>query len=113
MSNILYDYEVVMWFIMKNESFCCENCKEEISKHPSWSARNHCPHCLYSKHLDKDFPWDRASECHSIMKPVWKDYHKNKGWMVIHQCQKCSKKIPNKLAEDDNVEVFNKINEHF
>ena len=113
MSNILYDYEVVMWFIMKNESFCCENCKEEISKHPSWSARNHCPHCLYSKHLDKDFPWDRASECHSIMKPVWKDYHKNKGWMVVHECISCKKKIPNRLAQDDNVEVFNKINEHF
>lgn len=98
-----------MAFIMKNESFSCENCSQEISKHPSWSARNHCPSCLYSKHLDKDFPWDRASECHWLMKPVWKDYNKNKGWIVIHECQKCAKKIPNKLAEDDNVEVFGKL----
>lgn len=98
-----------MWFIMKNESFSCENCNKEIMKHPSWSARNHCPHCLYSKHLDKDFPWDRASECHALMKPVWKDHKKNKGWMVIHECIICWKKIPNKLAEDDNLELFWKL----
>jgi DNA-directed RNA polymerase subunit RPC12/RpoP len=98
-----------MWFIMKNESFCCDNCKKEITKHPSWSARNHCPFCLHSKHLDKEFPWDRLSECHWLMKPIWKDYHKNKGWMVVHECTKCWKKIPNKLAEDDSVEVFGEL----
>jgi len=46
-----------MWFKMINESFVCENCSKEILKHPEWSARNHCPFCLHSKHLDKDFPW--------------------------------------------------------
>ena len=96
-------------FIMLNESFTCENCGKEISKHPSGSARNHCPHCLYSKHLDKDFPWDRLSECHGLMKPIWKDYHKNKSWMVINECLKCWKNISNKLAEDDNVGVYGKL----
>ena len=94
---------------MKNESFSCDNCWKEISKHPSWSARNHCPFCLYSKHLDKDFPGDSASECYSTMKALCKDYHKNKGWMVVHECMKCWKKISNKLAEDDSVEVFGKL----
>lgn len=98
-----------MGFIMKNESFTCENCNLEILKHPSWSARNHCPFCFHSKHLDKDFPGDRASECRWPMKPTWKDYHKNKWWMVIHECKKCWKKISNKLADDDNLDVFSKI----
>lgn len=98
-----------MAFIMKNESFSCENCGREVKKHPSGSARNHCSFCLYSKHLDKDFPGDRASECHGIMKPIKKDYHKNKGWMVMHQCIKCWKQIPNKLAEDDSIEIFSKL----
>jgi len=40
------------------------------------------------------------------MKPSGKDYKKNKGWMIQHTCQKCDKKILNKLAEDDNIEVF-------
>ncbi len=98
-----------MWFIMKNESFTCENCSQEISKHPSWSARNHCPYCLYSKHLDKNFPWDRASKCYWLMEPIAKDYQRNKGWMVVHQCTFCDKKISNKLAEDDSLEIFGKL----
>ena len=96
-------------FIMRNESFQCENCWKEISKHPSWSARNHCNHCLYSKHLDLDSPWDRLATCHGLMKPVWIDNKKNKGWMIVHQCQKCDKKILNKLAEDDDMELFSGI----
>jgi DNA-directed RNA polymerase subunit RPC12/RpoP len=98
-----------MGFIMKNDSFTCENCKREVSKHPSWSARNHCPVCLYSKHLDKEFPGDRLSKCFWIMKPIWKDFKKNKWWMLVHECIKCLKKIPNKLAEDDSIDVFGKL----
>ncbi len=98
-----------MGFIMKNETFLCENCKQQVSKHPSWSARNHCPFCLYSKHLDRDFPGDRASECHGVMKPVGKDHKKNKWRMIQHECQSCHKKILNKLAEDDSVEVFGEL----
>jgi DNA-directed RNA polymerase subunit RPC12/RpoP len=98
-----------MGFIMKNDSFTCENCKREVSKHPSWSARNHCPYCLYSKHLDKAFPWDRLSNCWGSMKPEWKDYKKNKGWMIIHLCSTCDKKIINKIAEDDSIDVFGKL----
>jgi len=45
-----------MAFKMINESFICENCNKTIEKHPEGSARNHCPFCLYSKHMDKDFP---------------------------------------------------------
>jgi DNA-directed RNA polymerase subunit RPC12/RpoP len=98
-----------MGFIMKNESFNCDYCKKEVSKHPSWSARNHCPFCLYSKHLDDTTPWDRNSECYGTMKAVWKDFKKNKGWMIQHECQKCHKKILNKIAEDDDVIVFGKL----
>ncbi len=98
-----------MWFIMKNESFECEKCHAKVWKHPSWSARNHCPYCLYSKHLDKNFPWDRLSECLWSMAPVGKEHKKNKAWMIIHQCEKCHKKILNKIAEDDDILVFWKL----
>lgn len=91
-----------MWFIMINESFVCENCGKEVSKHPNGSARNHCPFCLYSKHLDRDFPWDRLSDCLWIMQPIGIDSKKNKGWMIEHKCKKCGKKILNKVASDDN-----------
>lgn len=95
-----------MWFKMINESFLCENCWENIEKHPEWSARNHCPFCLYSKHLDKEFPWDRESTCLSIMKPVDIEYKKNKWNMIKHKCNKCWKEILNKISPDDNFIEF-------
>ncbi len=95
-----------MGFIMRNESFICENCKSEVSKHPSGSARNHCPKCLYSKHLDAEFPWDRASECQGLMKPIWLDHRKNKGLMIVHECTQCQKIMLNRVADDDNQEVI-------
>lgn len=102
-----------MWFKMINEQFSCENCGKYIEKHPEWSARNHCPYCLYSKHLDLDFPWDRLSDCKWLMKPIWIDNKKNKWWMIRHKCQKCEKEILNKLAPDDNfltfIKNYNKI----
>lgn len=63
---------------MRNESFVCENCKKTVTPHPDGSARNHCPFCLYSKHVDADFPGDRAATCHALMAPVDIDYKKNK-----------------------------------
>ncbi|EKE27351.1 MAG: hypothetical protein ACD_3C00223G0028 [uncultured bacterium (gcode 4)] len=95
-----------MAFIMRNEDFRCENCWKEILKHPEWSARNHCPNCLYSKHVDDKFPWDRKSECHWLMKPIWIDHKKNKWYMIIHKCIICNKDIPNKIAPDDDFLNF-------
>ncbi|USN58905.1 MAG: RNHCP domain-containing protein [Candidatus Peribacteria bacterium] len=93
---------------MINESFVCEHCDKEVSKHPSGSARNHCPFCLYSKHLDDTSPGDRASRCQGLMEPIGMDTRKNKGTMIIHQCQKCQKKMLNKLAPDDDLLSFMK-----
>ena len=95
-----------MWFKMINESFKCNNCSKQVFKHQKWSARNHCPFCLFSKHLDKIFPWDRLSECFWIMEPIDIDYKKNKGNMIKHKCTKCGKEILNKIAPDDDFLCF-------
>ncbi len=91
---------------MINESFECENCWKLISKHPEWSARNHCQHCLYSKHLDDKFPGDRASNCLWLMAPIDIDYKKKKWNMIKHKCTKCNKEILNKVAPDDEFLKF-------
>ncbi|MDD3646570.1 MAG: RNHCP domain-containing protein [Candidatus Gracilibacteria bacterium] len=102
-----------MGFKMLNEEFVCENCSKQIIKHPEGSARNHCPFCLYSKHLDKDFPGDRSSDCGGLMQPIGIDNKKNKGWMIKHRCLKCGKEILNKVAPDDNfLEFIQKINKN-
>ncbi len=100
-----------MSFIMRNETFLCQNCQKEVSLHPTGSARNHCPYCLYSLHVDAAFPGDRASECHALMKPIGIDYKKNKGDMIRHQCIKCGKEMLNIVAPDDHfLEFVREIN---
>lgn len=95
---------------MINESFVCENCSKTINIHPEGSARNHCPFCLWSKHLDDIFPWDRKSSCMGLMKPIAIDYKKNKWYMIKHKCSECGKEILNKIAPDDNfMEFYEKI----
>ncbi len=98
---------------MRNESFVCLHCSQEITQHPTGSARNHCPACLYSLHVDRDFPGDRASDCEGLMEPIGIDYRKNKGDMIRHRCIKCRKEILNQVAPDDNfIALVRKLNNH-
>lgn len=96
---------------MRNESFVCENCALDVSHHPKGSARNHCPYCLVSKHVDDLLPGDRLSECHGLMIPIGADYKKGKGDMIRQKCKKCGKEMLNMLAPDDDFLSFvRKIN---
>lgn len=95
-----------MTFIMRNETFACRKCGKHVGLHPTGSARNHCPFCLYSLHVDDQFPGDRASECHGLMAPVGIDYRKNKGDMIRHRCETCGKEMLNIVAPDDDFLGF-------
>lgn len=96
---------------MYNESFECEYCRKSVTPHPEGSARNHCPFCLCSKHVDDANPGDRASECHGQMSPIGIDHRKNKGYMLQHRCGKCGKTILNKVAPDDDfLDFVRKLN---
>ena len=51
-------------FTMRDESFTCENCHKEV-KPLGYTARDHCPYCLYSKHVDIN-PGDRQNTCKGL-----------------------------------------------
>lgn len=91
---------------MYNDAFECSSCGFQTEKHPEGSARNHCPKCLCSLHVDSEFPGDRASECHGIMDAVDIDHHKNKGYLIVHECRTCKKRQKNKVAPDDDFVSF-------
>ncbi len=98
-------------FVARDEEFTCEKCGAQVAP-LGRGCRNHCPTCLYSKHVDSEVPGDRASECGGLMRPVRLEKGSRKGYLgfdVIHCCEKCNKEIKNMLAEDDN---FEKINPH-
>ena len=63
-------FSILMSFIMRNETFTCHKCGKDVTLHPTGSARNHCPYCLYSLHVDTESPGDRASDCHGLMDPI-------------------------------------------
>ncbi|HYC79501.1 MAG TPA: RNHCP domain-containing protein, partial [Candidatus Binatia bacterium] len=48
------------------ENFVCENCGTKVSGN---GYTNHCPNCLYSKHVDNN-PGDRLNKCHGLMEPI-------------------------------------------
>lgn len=94
-------------FIPREEPFTCEHCAAAVTPLLCGTYRNHCPRCLWSKHVDDAGPGDRASLCGGMMRPVDLDQSGKKGWMVIHECERCGKRIPNKIADDDQWEGLN------
>ena len=91
---------------MRNEAFICSNCHREVSLHPTGSARNHCPYCLCSLHVDAEFPGDRASACGELMLAIDLTQKKHKGMVILHHCSKCGKEITNIPAPDDEIAEF-------
>ena len=90
-------------FNMVNEDFKCENCGYEVKK-SNYTARDHCPNCLYSKHLDIN-PGDRMNECHGMMKPIGIEKFKDK-FKIIYKCSKCGELHKNIVADDDNMDLI-------
>ena len=90
-----------------DEEFICENCGTKVEK-LGYSCRNHCPHCLYSKHVDKN-PGDREEECHGMLKPIDIEINSKKGYVIVFKCIKCGAIRKNKVAEDDNMEEIYRI----
>ena len=88
---------------MIDEIFECEHCHQQVNK-LEYTARDHCPHCLYSKHVDIN-PGDRANTCQGLLKPIDIEKFKNT-YKIIYQCEKCGQLHKNIMATDDN---FDKI----
>ncbi len=90
-------------FNMIDDEFICSNCKRKVSK-LNYTARDHCPYCLYSKHVDI-FPGDRANECKGLLKPIQIEKFKDT-YKIIYKCEKCGKIHKNIMAKDDNFDLI-------
>ena len=84
-------------FQRTKEDFICEHCGTEVKGD---GYTNHCPHCLYSKHVDIN-PGDREEDCGGLMEPVDLELKDGK-YIIVHRCQRCGFVRRNKVDEGDN-----------
>ena len=58
-----------MKLFSKNDNFfVCEHCGKDVLP-LNYTSRDHCPYCLYSKHVDIN-PGDRLNDCKGLLKPI-------------------------------------------
>jgi hypothetical protein len=95
--------------------FTCKHCGMFVSALPLLSGvnnRNHCPICLWSRHLDLYQPGDRLSACKGGMPPAAltlkqerKKYGSGQGeLMLVHLCVECGRASANRIAADDDAQ---------
>lgn len=87
-------------------SFECGRCGHVVpADAPGTRHRNHCPQCLWSRHLD-DSPGDRAAYCGGEMEPVAVEVRRDGEWALVHRCHECGVLHTNRIAGDDNALVL-------
>jgi hypothetical protein len=90
-------------FVRRKENFECENCTTIVIGN---GFTNHCPKCLYSKHVDIN-PGDRAllTQCGGLMEPV--DAYINKdNYQIKHKCLKCGASSTTRTQDEDDISNF-------
>jgi hypothetical protein len=87
----------------RSNDFRCVSCRLDVPLDaPGTAHRNHCPHCLASRHVDQRIPGDRAGHCHGRMEPLCMSARADGEWVIIHHCVSCGELSANRVAGDDN-----------
>ncbi len=86
-------------FKKNKEDFTCEKCGFFVVGN---GYTNHCPECLWSKHVDV-IPGDRLEACCGLMEP-FKFEKDGQEESVVHRCIVCGHEKRNKLSKDDNYD---------
>lgn len=94
-------------FKMLDEEFTCFVCGKKV-KPLSYTARDHCPYCLSSRHVDI-FPGDRLCTCKGILEPIEIEKGKKDNLKIVYRCKTCGMIKKNKSAIDDNYDLILKI----
>ncbi|MBR6530409.1 MAG: RNHCP domain-containing protein [Clostridia bacterium] len=91
-------------FTKLDEGFTCEHCGREVAP-LGYTSRDHCPHCLYSKHVDV-LPGDRANTCGGLLRPTQTLPDPKRAFVILYRCEKCGQVHRNVCARDDDEDLL-------
>jgi hypothetical protein len=106
-----------MWIDINSDFQCC-HCGGYVSASRSLAGvgnRNHCPYCLWSRHLDLFEAGDRLAACKTPMQPVGLTLKRTRDkyahiiageLMLVHLCTACEHISINRIAADDVPETI-------
>ncbi len=87
-------------FVKRDEEFICDKCGRKVLE-LNYTTRDHCPYCLYSKHVDIN-PGDRSNTCLGLLRPIGVEKYKDT-FKIIYKCDKCGEIHKNIIAKDDDM----------
>lgn len=90
-----------MGFTRTIEDFTCEHCGEHVLGN---GYTNHCPECLWSKHVDIN-PGDRAETCGGLMRPTALE-GSSPDYTIVHMCERCEAIRRVKTISQDNLQAL-------
>ena len=79
-------------FQKKDCGFICGHCGAQVEP-LGFTSRNHCPFCLWSRHLDE------------LLEPVSAQPDPKKGYIIHHRCTVCGALRRNRAAYGAGVKV--------
>jgi hypothetical protein len=88
-------------FERRVEDFVCVQCGVAVR---GTGYTNHCPRCLWSRHVDV-YPGDRSAACGSMMEPIGVAVERD-GYTITHRCVTCGVTRRNRSAADDSTEAL-------
>ena len=88
------------------EDFVCGHCGTKVKGN---GYTNHCPKCLWSKHVD-NYPGDRDNPCGGLMEPVGLELTKGV-YTILHKCQTCGANAKCKSSPEDDINALTSLSE--
>ncbi|USN98252.1 MAG: RNHCP domain-containing protein [Phycisphaeraceae bacterium] len=90
-------------------AFTCVCCKLSVPTEAFGTKhRNHCPSCLWSRHVDEEIG-DRRASCNQPMEPIAIAVAENGEWAIVHRCTGCGRLRRNRIAGDDSEMALLKL----
>lgn len=89
------------------EDFNCAHCGAVVHGN---GYTNHCPNCLWSRHVDNN-PGDRAATCGGMMRPIAVEGDGAR-FIITHKCEKCGKIKRQRTCDDDNINAIIELSQN-